>query len=100
MSSKELEQHIRANYERDERMMILVYAQWCVNRDLDPIELYRQTYPNQELNAELQEAFSLTVPKDEAGPIGDETVLNMLSLFGNDDLAQAVAEQIERMRTK
>jgi hypothetical protein len=98
MSRGELEQQIRANYERDERMMILVFAQWCVNHDLDPIELYRKAYPNQDFNAELQDAFGLTVPKDEAGPIDNDTVLGVLSLFGNDELGQVVAQEIERLK--
>lgn len=32
------EKQLTEAYERDENMMILVFAQWCVNHDLDPID--------------------------------------------------------------
>ncbi|WRU97694.1 hypothetical protein RYX51_12250 [Priestia filamentosa] len=51
MNSKEMEQKIIQNYQKDEEMMILVFAQWCVNHDLDPFELYIRAYPNQRENA-------------------------------------------------
>lgn len=100
MNQKQLEQQIRENYERDERMMILVFAQWCVNHDLDPEALYHKAYPDQADNLELKEAFSLTVPKEEAGPIADETLLGVLSLFGNEDLAFVVTEEINKRGKK
>lgn len=98
MRNKEMEERIIANYERDENMMILVFAQWCVNNDLDPAELYKRAYPEQEDNPVLRQTIELTVPKDEAGPIPDETVLGVLSLFGNEELAFVVTEEIGRRR--
>lgn len=35
MNQKQLEEY----YRRDENMMILVFAQWCVNHDLDTARL-------------------------------------------------------------
>ncbi|PZM62447.1 hypothetical protein [Paenibacillus dendritiformis] len=95
MSRKEIEEQIIRNYERDEQMMILVFAQWCVNHDLDPAELYQQAYPQQGANPALQQAIGLTVPKEEAGDIPDDTVLGVLSLYGNDDLAFVVTEAMK-----
>ncbi|MDQ0253110.1 hypothetical protein J2S74_000482 [Evansella vedderi] len=92
MDKKELEDKIISSYKQDEEMMILVFAQWCVNHDLDPVELYVRAYPNQRSNPALQQMMDLTVPKEEAGEISDETLLGVLSLFGNDDLAQVVTE--------
>lgn len=94
MSRKEIEEQIIRNYERDEQMMILVFAQWCVNHQLDPAELYQRAYPQQGSNPALQQAIELTVPKEEAGDIPDDTVLGVLSLYGNDDLAFVVTEAI------
>lgn len=94
MSRKELEDQIIRNYQRDEQMMILVFAQWCVNHDLDPNELYLRAYPQQTANHPLQQAIDMTVPKEEAGDISDETLLGVLSLFGNEDLAFVVTEAI------
>lgn len=93
---KELEEQIIAGYRRDEQMMILVFAQWCVNRGLDPAEVYARAYPQQEDNPALRQAMELTVPKEEAGDIPDRTLLGVLSLYGNDDLACVVTEEIDR----
>jgi hypothetical protein len=98
MNNKELEEKIIQNYQGEEKMMILVFSQWCINHDLNPEELYLRAYPNQDTNVALKEAMELVVPKDEAGEIGDETLLGVLSLFGNDDLAFVVTEEIAKMK--
>jgi hypothetical protein len=98
MNQKELEEKIIENYQGQENMMILVFAQWCINHDLDPEEIYLRAYPNQSKNQALREALELTVPKEEAGEISDETLLGVLSLFGNDDLAFIVTEEIQKRK--
>ena len=98
MNQKELEEKIIENYQGQEKMMILVFAQWCINHDLEPEEIYLRAYPNQSANPALREAIELTVPKDEAGEISDETILGVLSLFGNDDLAFVVTEEIQKRK--
>jgi hypothetical protein len=100
MDAKEREQRIIDSYRQDEHMMILVFAQWCVNHDLDPAELYRQAYPDQARNPVLAQMAELTVPKEEAGPIADDTLLGVLSLYGNDDLAFIVTEEMARRRSR
>jgi len=95
---KDLENKIIQNYERDEGMMILVFAQWCVNHGLDPQEIYLKAYPTQEKNPLLSQMIELTVPKEEAGDIPDQTLLNVLSLFGNEDLAFVVSGIIEQRK--
>lgn len=42
--------------------------------------------------------MNLVVPKEEAGDIADDTLLGVLSLYGNDDLAMVVAEVIEQRK--
>ncbi len=98
MNKKEMEAKIIENYQNEENMMILVFAQWCVNHDLNPEELYLRAYPTQSNNPALKEAIELTVSKEEAGIIANDTVLNVLSLFGNDDLAFIVSEEIHKMK--
>jgi hypothetical protein len=98
MNQKELEEKIIENYQVQEKMMILVFAQWCINHDLEPEEIYLRAYPNQSANPALREAIELTVPKDEAGEVSDETLLVVLSLFGNDDLAFVVTEEIQKRK--
>lgn len=79
-------------------MMILIFAQWCINHDLNPEELYLRAYPNQSANHALKEAVELVVPKEESGEISDQTLLGVLSLFGNDELAFIVTEEINKMK--
>ncbi|MGG3450623.1 MULTISPECIES: hypothetical protein [Bacillaceae] len=98
MNKKELENSIIENYQRDEQMMVFIFAQWCVNNDFDPIELYTQAYPNQAANDALKQAVELTVPKEEAGTIANETLLNVLSLYGNDDLSFIVMEEMNKRK--
>jgi hypothetical protein len=98
MNQKELEEKIIENYQGQEKMMILVFAQWCINHDLEPEEIYLRAYPNQSANPALREAIELTVPKDEAGEVSDETILGVLSLFGNEDLAFVVTEEIQKRK--
>lgn len=98
MDHKQVEEKIIQNYQGEEKMMILVFAQWCVNHGLDPEELYLHAYPNQSTNPALKEAIELTVPKEEAGEVADETLLAVLSLFGNDDLAYIVTEEIRQRK--
>jgi len=98
MDKKEVEKRIVENYQKEENMMILVFAQWCVNHGLDPAALYMKAYPNQGNNPALAQALELTVSKEEAGEISKETLLGVLSLFGNDDLAFVVSEEMERLK--
>jgi len=95
-----LEQRVIENYQNDEKMMILIYAQWCINHDLDPKKIYERAYPHQMKNDALTEALELTVSKQEADEIDDLTVLNVLQLFGNDDLAFIVQEEIMKRENK
>ncbi len=100
MDKKELEKQIIEQYKQDENMMILVFSQWCRNHDLDPLELYERAYPNQGKNVQLQNVVEMTVPKAESSDIPAETVLQVLQLFGNDDLAFVVSEEMERLKKK
>lgn len=86
------EKKIIESFKQDENMMALVFAQWCVNHDLSPETLYMEAHGDAS-NPVLQEAIALTVPKEEAGPIETETLLGVLSMFGNDALAEVVTKQ-------
>ncbi|MCA1053882.1 hypothetical protein LCM10_02695 [Rossellomorea aquimaris] len=98
MNNKEVEERIISNYQKDENMMILVFAQWCVNNDLDPAEIYKKAYPDQGANPALQQGIDLTVSKEESEEIPDSTLLGVLSLFGNSDLAIVVSEEISKLK--
>ncbi|MFD0951735.1 hypothetical protein [Virgibacillus natechei] len=96
MNKKEMEKQVIESYQNDEKMMILIYAQWCINNNLDPVALYEKAYPGQSKNNTLVETLELTVSKEESEEIGDPTLLNILQVFGNDELAFAVQEEIEK----
>lgn len=85
MKNKVIEQ-----YEADENMMIQIYVQWCANHDINPIELYGKAYPNQTSNAVLIEVMENT--EKNALDVDTQSVLYVLQLFGNDDLAFEVSE--------
>lgn len=91
-----MEKQVIENYQNDERMMILIYSQWCINHELDPTVLYNEAYPNQVTNSTMEDVQELTVPANESDDIPDQTVLNVLQLFGNDDLAFIVQKYIEK----
>ncbi|MFN7250300.1 MAG: hypothetical protein ACK4M9_05840 [Anaerobacillus sp.] len=80
------------NYQRDEEMMILIFAQWCINHDLNPVEIYERAYPQQKANDALKNAMENTVPKEESNYIPTETLLAVLSMFGNEELAFICSE--------
>lgn len=100
MNKKEIEEQVIKNYQDQEKNMILIFAQWCVNHDLDPEALYEAAYPNQMKNDVLLDALELTVSKKESDDIPDDMVLYALQLFGNDDLAFIVQEEIEALAKK
>ncbi|MFC3039334.1 hypothetical protein ACFOGI_03660 [Virgibacillus xinjiangensis] len=100
MDGNEMEKKVIESYQNQERMMILIYVQWCVNNELDPVTLYEKAYPGQSKNQTLQDMLELAVPKNESEDIADQTVLNALQLFGNDDLAFAVQAEIEKRQKK
>lgn len=86
MKNKVIEQ-----YEADENMMIQIYVQWCINHDINPLELYNRAYPNQASNNVILELMETT--EKNSTIIETDTVLNVLQLFGNDDLAFVVSEE-------
>lgn len=97
MKRTEKDNYIIEKYKEDEKMMILIFAQWCINHDMDALQLYRTAYPEQTENKALLDSMEKTVPKEESEEISLEAVQQVLQLFGNDDLAfvmqQAAEEQ-------
>jgi len=98
MRNNKKDTFIIEQYENDEKVMVLIFAQWCVNHDLDANQLYKQAYPAQPENKVLLEAMAETVPKEESEEIETEVVLQVLQLFGNDDLAFIVQETEEALQ--
>ena len=98
MKMSEKGKYIIDQYENDEKMMVLIFAQWCVNHELDAKVLYEKAYPSQSENKLLLEAMEETVSKEESEEISIEVVQQILQLFGNDDLAFVVQEEIDKKK--
>jgi hypothetical protein len=98
--ANEISERVISNYQKDEGMMIIIYAQWCVNNELDPKAVYLKAYPEQANNEYVMHMLEQTVTKEEAEPISNGMLLQVLSLFGNEDLAYAVSKEIEMMEAK
>lgn len=98
--AKAMSEKVIKQYEHDERTMVLVFAQWCVNHDLDPIALYHEAYPQQQPNPLLTEVMGETVAKEESEEISIDIVLYVLQMFGNDDLAFVVQEKAAALPKK
>ncbi|MFS0781789.1 hypothetical protein [Bacillus sp. 1P06AnD] len=86
------EEEVISSYLHNEQKMILIYAQWCTNNDIDAQELYRKAYPSQEKNPLLTEAITETLPKNESTFISQQLVIDVLAAFGNEDLAFAISK--------
>ena len=96
MEFKNIDEQVIEKYQQDERVMIQLFVQWCINHDLDPNFLYAQAYPEQGENAILQKVLKERDDHDQID-IDNETMLDVLQLFGNYDLAFVLSEEIDRL---
>ena len=96
MEFENRDEYIIKKYQQDEAVMIQVFVDWALRNDLDPVELYQRAYPSQVKNEALllavEEADSFDMEIDES------TLLELLQMFGNDDLAFIVSEEMEILR--
>lgn len=91
------EKQVVAYYQQQEKEMILLFAQWCINNALDPKLIYLEAYPDQMTNDLLEEVLQDTVEANESVYIAPDLLLQVLQSFGNDDLAFIVADYIEKL---
>ncbi|TQR16214.1 hypothetical protein FG384_19040 [Psychrobacillus vulpis] len=75
--------------------MIQLYIQWCFNNNLNAVALYNQAYPQQETNIPLLNAVEEM--ENNHLEVDTETLLNVLQLFGNEDLALVVSQEAEKL---
>ena len=98
MDYKNRDEMIIKKYQQDEQTMILLFVHWCSNHQLDAVSLYKRAYPTQPLNMALTAA--LEDAHQEEIEISSETLMEVLQMFGNDDLAFVVAEEAEKISRK
>lgn len=100
MEFENREEYIIKKYQQDENTMIQLFVHWCATRKLDPIALYQKAYPHQEKNPALMLAIEEIATEPEDIEVGDDTMLEILQMFGNDDLAFVVSEEISKTPRK
>ncbi|PID24820.1 hypothetical protein [Sporosarcina sp. P7] len=98
MEFKSIEEQVIQKYKDDENLMIRLFVQWCANHKLNPQVLYQKAYPEQQANSALKEVVESNDEFDELH-IDNETMLDVLQLFGNDDLAFVVADEIGKLKS-
>lgn len=99
MEFKNIDEQIIQKYREDETLMIRLFVQWCANHQLDPQLLYKKAYPHQQAN----EALYAVIESDDGFEelfIDNETMLDVLQMFGNEDLAFVVSDEISRFQGK
>ncbi|REB11634.1 hypothetical protein DVB69_00385 [Sporosarcina sp. BI001-red] len=96
MEFKNIDEQVIQKYKEDETLMVRLFVQWCTNYNLDPQSLYQKAYPAQSFNELLSEVMDSDDGFDELH-IDNETMLDVLQMFGNDDLAFVVADEFHRL---
>ncbi|WP_345788912.1 hypothetical protein [Filibacter tadaridae] len=95
MDYKTSDEQVIQKYQEDEQLMIRLFIQWCANHNLDPHQLYKRAYPHQQENNTMKQLIKDA--ENNKIHIDNETMLDVLQVFGNDGLAFIVAEEIERL---
>ncbi|WP_203334025.1 hypothetical protein [Planococcus beigongshangi] len=98
MEYENRDDYIIKKYQQDEATMVQLFVNWSLSNDLDPLELYKRAYPVQSTNEVLIKA--LEDADSSEMDISDETILEILQMFGNDDLAFVVSEEMEKLRKR
>src|SRR5699024_9317506 len=89
------DEYIIQRSKENEEMMILIYAQWCINHDIVSHILYNKFYTDQTILSLLYDGMKSTVTNKESEEITEEMVIQLLKMYGNDDLAFAVQEKVD-----
>lgn len=94
MDRAEQMRRVIEQYQQDEETMVRLFVKWCFANEADPVALYTKAYPGQPKN----EALAFAIAEDDGEPleISDSTMLELLQLFGNDDLAFVLAEESDK----
>jgi|SRR5699024_9216307 len=100
MDQKEREQFIIEQYKAGEDQMILLFAQWCHNHDLDALALYQEAYPNQLISPRLLEINEEKIDPKEVAKIDTSLLLEVLQLYENSDLAFVVSKYSDQLKQK
>lgn len=99
MEFTSVDEQVIQKYQEDEQVMIQLFIHWCINHELDPNQLYTLAYPDQLENPALFKVLK-ELDDTEKIDISDETMLDVLQMFGNEDLAFVVFDEIQKRINK
>lgn len=94
-----IDDQIIEKYKEEKKLMVRLFVEWCSKYQLDPHTLYNKAYPEQVTNPLLQSVID-EISDDEILEIDNETMLDVLQMFGNYDLAFIVTDEIENKAKK
>lgn len=99
MKEQSIQDFIIQKYQDEERTMVHLFIEWCRNHDYDPHKIYHRAYPEQAKNPILTEILQ---ELDDQKPIHipNRTLLEILQMFGNDELAFVITDLIEQAPNK
>lgn len=87
--------YVIEQYQEKERLMIIIFAQWCIDHDFDPVDIYAKAYPEQGENDILLEVLEESFEKEKPSSIDIDTLFEVLQLYGNEDLAIVIQAELE-----
>lgn len=99
MDQKQLQEFIIQKYQDEERTMVHLFIEWCRENEHDPHAVYHLAYPEQQENAIIIELMK-ELSEQEPLHIPNHTLLEVLQMFGNDELAFVITELIEKSEKK
>ncbi|WP_033542998.1 hypothetical protein [Planococcus sp. CAU13] len=98
MEYENREEYIIKKYQQDEATMVQLFVNWSLSNELDPLALYQRAYPGQSANEALGKALEEADPSER--DISGDMLLDILQMFGNDDLAFVVSEEMQKLDRK
>lgn len=99
MDQKQLQEFIIKKYQDEERTMVHLFIEWCRENEHDPHAVYQLAYPEQVENPMIKELIE-EIGEQEPLHIPNHTLLEVLQMFGNDELAFVITELIEKSEKK
>lgn len=95
MDAKQLQEFIIKKYQDEERTMVHLFIEWCREHEQNPQTVYQIAYPEQGENPIIKELVE-ELSEHEPLHIPTQSLLEVLQLFGNDELAFVIADLIDK----
>lgn len=97
LNQQSIQDFIIQKYQDEEKTMVHLFVEWCRAHEYDPHTIYHTAYPEQGENPILSEIYK-ELQDQKPLHIQTDTLLNVLQIFGNDELAFVITELIEKYK--